>query len=123
MMTTQQDLWGELSESVERTPTSILREQASALGAKTNNLLAADISVRSGDGRFYITFSIVVPSLDDYTYQLFVVRHGVDLYPVQVIGTAESLEDEKSFTDWLHNQLSSPKTMQIIRNLLSQARS
>jgi len=124
MMTTQQDLWGELSESVERTPTSILREQASALAAKTNNLLSADVSVTTSWPRdFSITFSIVAPSLDDYTYELFSVTHGVELYPVRVTDTAELLEDEKAFVDWLHKRLSSPKTMQVIRNLLSQARS
>lgn len=105
-----------------RTPVTILKEQASLLGTKTKGLLGGVVQTRAWSGSVYHSFSIVVPSLDGYTYQLFEVGHlTTDLYPVEVGGVA--LQTEQQFIDWLGEQLSSPETKKIIGNLLAQANS
>jgi hypothetical protein len=42
-MATQTDFWGEIVSAAERTPVSIMREQAALLGTKTRNLIEARV--------------------------------------------------------------------------------
>jgi hypothetical protein len=123
-MATRVDLWGSLdaNDLVQRTPLSILREQAGLLGQKTNNLIEAQVAKTSHYGSdFVLVLNIVVPGLDSYTYELLSVRHPVELYPVTVLSDGTTLRDEAQFVEWLRAKLSSPETHRIIRNLLSQA--
>ena len=143
-MTAQTDFWGEIVPAQERTPLAILREQASLLGTKTKNLVEAtvDTSVTPG-GQFVHRFTLVVPSLSSYKYELFRIEHGVAIYPIKVSSevplarTSRGLEEhllayaslnpqldtEQEFVDWLRNKLSSDETKRIIANLLAQATS
>jgi hypothetical protein len=63
---------------------------------------------------------LVVPALDNYTYELFRVAHGVALYPVRIPGTHTSFQSEEALLDWLRQKLSAPETKGIIANLFSQ---
>ena len=117
------DFWGDVQATEVKTPLSILREQASLLGPKTNNLLVARVDTEVDGSRLQHRFNLVVPALDDYTYRLFVISHGVDLYPVRVWDTAQELQDEAEFTAWLEQRLTSPETRRIVANLVAQARS
>src|SRR5881296_859505 len=92
-MATNVDLWGEIQPPDVRTPVSILREQAALLGQKTKNLVEASVETTSSGGTFYHTFKLVAPALDNYTYQLFRIRHGIQLYPVYVEGPLYSDDD------------------------------
>lgn len=125
-MATRADLWGSLDakDLVQRTPLSILREQAGLLGQKTNNLIEAQVARTSHYGSdFVLALNIVVPGLDSYTYELLSVRHPVTLYPVTVLSDGTTLENEEAFVNWLRAKLSSQDTHRIIGNLLSQATS
>jgi hypothetical protein len=132
-MAAQPDLWGEIAPAAVRTPLAILREQAALLGPKTKNLVEATVTTRrdrfQGEsiGEFVHHFNLVVPSLDGYTYELFHVTHGVNLYPVIIPGggpmLARPLKSEEEFLGWLRQELSSPNTKRIISNLLAQATS
>ena len=125
-MATQVDLWGDIGPAEPvRTPVTILREQAALLGRKTKNVLEAKVSSFTLAGGLTHSFNIVVPGLDDYTYELFQIQIGVDAYPVFVsvpptMATVK-LETEQQFTEWLKAKLSSPETKKIIGNLLAQA--
>ena len=124
-MTAQTDFWGEIVPAQERTPLAILREQASLLGTKTKNLVEATVDTSvDARGRFVHRFTLVVPSLSSYKYELFRIEHGVAIYPIHTSEPpALGLETEQEFTDWLHRKLSSAETKRIIANLLAQATS
>lgn len=125
-MATTTDFWGALDtkQLVERTPLSILREQAALLGKKTGNLVEARVETRPWGSDFKLTLKLEVPGLDNYTYELLAVSHPVTLYPVKeerALGSV--LENEDAFVQWLRAKLSSPDTHRIIGHLLSQASS
>jgi len=97
------DLWpediGPIPES--KGPVIILREQASLLGKKTNNLVEAEV-VQLAPSRpeppivalqielsmfvpiFNYAFLLVAPPLNNYRYNLFTISHGIDAYPVTI---------------------------------------
>jgi len=83
-----EDLWPEnLVSAKERMPVEILRDQAVLLGQKTRNLLEGRVkriepSDMVGLGDFAWAFSIVSPALGNYSYRLFAIRYGADVYPV-----------------------------------------
>jgi hypothetical protein len=124
-MATQTDLWGDLGAPANvRTPVAILREQAALLGQKTQNIVEAKVESEVESGQFYHSFNLVVPSLDNYTYQLFRIRHWPDLYPVYALKPAyQQLDGEEEFMAWLRERLSSNDTKRLISNLMAQASS
>jgi hypothetical protein len=122
-MAARMDFWGDVAASAVRTPVAILREQAALLGAKTKNLIEATVYTESVHGSFRHLFNLIVPGLDNYTYNLFAIDHDIDLYPITVLGTDLKFDTEEAFTDWLRNFLSSNKTKQIVGNLLAQVAS
>jgi|ERR1017187_1630186 hypothetical protein len=119
-MAASTDLWGEIEATQIRTPASIMREQAALLGAKTKYLVEALVSTTVSSDSFFHNFNLVVPSLDNYTYNLFTVYHGVSIYPVSVWSSHTSIETEEQFVEWLRATLSSPGTKRIVSNLLAQ---
>lgn len=121
MATQIADLWGGFEPAAVRTPVSILRQQAALLGEKTKHLVQARVVTQTNISDFFHSFRLVVPALDDYTYELFSVHHGVDLYPVIAYGEARPLKTEDEFVEWLRAKLSSEATKRIIGNLMAQA--
>jgi len=118
------DLWGEIAPSAIRTPVSILREQASLLGAKTNHVIEGKVESYVSENKFYHSFKFVVPALDNYSYELFLISHGFNPYPVRPrADLASDLQDEGAFLNWLARKLSASETKSIIGNLLAQANS
>jgi hypothetical protein len=122
-MAAHADLWGDIAPSAVRTPASILREQGSLLGAKTNHLIEGQVETQISGRTFYHSFNLVVPALENYSYELFKIYHGVNIYPVQVGPPIDGLANEEAFVTWLGQKLSSPETKRIIGNLLAQANS
>jgi len=123
-MAAHADLWGEIAPTVVRTPASILREQGSLLGAKTNHMIEGEVETQISGSNFYHAFNLVVPSLDNYSYELFKIWHGINLYPVAFgYQSGEQLASEEAFINWLGQMLSSAETKRIVGNLLAQANS
>jgi hypothetical protein len=125
-MAAQTDFWGEIAPAAVRTPLAILREQAALLGAKTKNLIEATVATSVNGPQFQHRFNLVVPSLGNYTYELFWVTHGIEMYPIIVplaLPKDRELTTEQEFTEWLRGKLSSDATKKIIVNLLAQATS
>jgi hypothetical protein len=122
-MAAHADLWGDITPSAVRTPASILREQASLLGAKTRHTIEGQVETQISVGTFYHSFNLVVPALENYSYELFKISHQLTLYPIYVGYPDPNAEDEQAFVKWLGQKLSSAETKRIIGNLLAQANS
>jgi hypothetical protein len=122
-MAAQTDFWGDIAPATVRTPVAILREQASLLGTKTANLIEAAVETETSKGDFRHLFNLVVPALNNYTYRLFAIQHGINFYPVRVFHEELDLKTEDDFIDWLRSKLSSDDTKKIIGNLLAQVNS
>jgi hypothetical protein len=106
MSSTIPNLWPtDLAPTVERTPLTILKEQAAQLGVRTKNLLEGRVDTTTHleflaptknllEGHvifpqdevqsrvFRHVFSIVAPSLGGYRYELLAVGHRVEPYPL-----------------------------------------
>jgi hypothetical protein len=121
-MAAQTDLWGDIQAEAIRTPVSILREQATLLGPKTQNLIEAKVATTTELGTFFHSFNLVVPAQDSYTYRLFRISRQIELHPIRVHGDPiVDLANEGAFRDWLRQRLSSEETRRIIASLTAQA--
>lgn len=85
------DLWPDnVDKPTIKAPVSILREQATLLGQKTNNVVEATVerveSVwwASVDELKY-AFLIVAPLLQGYRYRLFIMAHSLEFYPIKMV--------------------------------------
>jgi hypothetical protein len=119
-----ENLWGEIPKQGNlRTPTAILREQASILGEATNNILVADVVVSKKSNQFVQTFFVVAPALDNYRISILSVTHDMTLYPLSLMSEAGNYQctNEASFKQALKYILSSPRVHQIVDSLLSQS--
>jgi len=126
MMAAKTDLWGDIAPAQVRTPLAILREQAALLGEKTKNLVEAKVATSVNGPQFVHRFNLVVPSMIQFTYELFTVRHGIEMYPINVPAdppNANVLATEQEFIEWLRGELSSEGTKKIVSNLLAQVSS
>jgi hypothetical protein len=130
------DLWPDtIGEDLEKSPVSILREQASLLGQKTKNIVQAEVSIGPAEeDEFAHTFQIVAPAMSNYRYQLFTVYHKIYLYPVEIFAEDDILheiapgaerfvvaESEEEFMEMLKAVFGARKTIRIINALLSQS--
>jgi hypothetical protein len=135
MSSALQNLWPtDLAPTVERTPLTILKEQAAQLGTMTKNLLEGRVeTATTGSGRavrFSHAFNIAAPSLG-YTYQLLILQHSLELYPISVAfygstsapPKGQRLASEAEFLDYLRKVFASDETRRIIGALLAQVQS
>jgi hypothetical protein len=82
-----EDLWPNdvAAPPGEKLPVVILREQAALLGAKTKNLVEAEIASEPADrGLLLHRFFLRAPALSNYRYQLFYMMQPIEGYPVRV---------------------------------------
>lgn len=139
-----EDLWPKNVEKTElKAPIAILKEQASFLGKKTQNIVEAEVERIPHDywmeeSGFAYSFYIVGQALS-YKYNLFKINHGVAMYPLQIrldddilgeikndikVSTAYStiqVESEKDFLDALKIIFNSTKARQIVQAILAQS--
>ncbi len=137
------DLWPENipSHTSLKAPVTILKEQGTLLGRKTNNLVEGVITsykgaARSGEG-FRYDFYLVAPALSDYRYFLLGIYHYVDFYPL-VFSTdsdvlkelPDELEDEQNrliantpaeFMDILKAIFATKKVRRVIEAIIAQS--
>ena len=144
------DLWPkELSTVDQRSPLTILKEQASLLGEKTQNIVIAVLANYDMFGPstvsgypFKYEFVLTCPALGNYRFRLFSIGYDIYMYPVcfdldsdvarEIIedthvepgkdGTFQATNEEE-FIEILKRIFSSRKAVQVIRALLSQAKS
>src|SRR5579872_5269023 len=76
------NLWpGNFGDLTVTPPLTFLREQANHLAQQTKGLLEGLVTTTKDGDNFVHSFSVVAPSLDNYTYLLFAVNHPVEFYP------------------------------------------
>ncbi len=129
MATNELDLWPSEIATLPsiQTPITILKEQSSLLGQKTNNLVEAEVkSNDAGNGRVAISFNLVAPALNSYRYQLFqVLHHAVEIYPLTIdfSNTAYTVKNLDQLIDQLKMIFSDEKTIRVIQSLKAQSTS
>ncbi len=144
------DLWpSEFSTVDQRSPLTILKEQASLLGEKTQNIVIAELEYtppaggwRQNNYPFKYGFLLTCPALGNYRFGLFSIAYDIEMYPVSFILDSDVAEEiieqthlepgmngelkasnEEEFIEILKRIFSSRKTARVIRALLSQAKS
>lgn len=105
---TIEDLWGDLDLlQEEKSPRTILEEQANLLSQKTNGLLEAEIYTFShpigGSARYTIHHVFYVKAKKiDYQMQLFkVVRFLNEYYPIEITWGSEIIQKIQTEEDFL----------------------
>jgi len=139
-----QDLWAEdIGAETIKMPVAVLREQASFLGNKTQNVVLAEVvSLSEGHGKdieFVCRFNLKAPALGNYSYTLFSIAHGIEPYPLRMLldkavakelgwtGRYEKGQDsclinsEDELLDVLAKVLKAERTKHIIRALRDQS--
>ena len=133
------DLWPEElgSATVTASPKSILQEQAQRLTDKTSRKLRGRVETRPSSQGFSVTatrrythsdfrhvFSILVPALEDYEYELLAIySNAAAIYPVygEFNDEIKELVNEEQLVDWLRSALSTSRAKQVVNSLLAQA--
>ena len=89
------NLWPkDIGRHATLTPLAILRQQAANLGEQTQNLVKAVVeSQQVADTVFEHTLVLVAPLLG-FRFPLFHVRHGIQLYPIQLWESDGDLRDD-----------------------------
>lgn len=117
------DLWPkDIGEATLVAPSAILKEQASMLGEKTKYLVTAEVVTKSEGSTLIHTFQIKAPALDNYTYQLFSVHHGINFYPLSVVfeGSGYGISTQEEFIVRLSDILGSATTRNLVKSLIAQ---
>ncbi len=114
--------------SNEVAPVTILKEQATFLGQKTQNIVIAEVKpLTLPKGFISYVFYLVAPVLDNYRFELFrVLGRVVNLYPIDInAGTIgikkKTINSEDELLKVLADILSHPKTMKIVESMLVQS--
>lgn len=120
-----EDLWGDMPDvETLKTPLLILKEQAELLQEKTKGMLVGQIVASQNGQNFTYTFSIVAPTLNNYTYRVLMVSHALGFYPAVVYDSqknniAISCENEEEYKKCLSGLFSSEKNKAAISKLLT----
>jgi hypothetical protein len=126
MTDSNDDLWPDLTgEPSVKAPLLILREQAAKLGAKTSNIIEAEVTAYpTPDGQLSIRFTLKAPALNGYEYVLLTIRQPVDLYPVYLTEDffGDTVKNEQEFKHFLGELFKSDRTVQIISSLIAQSK-
>ncbi len=123
-----ENLWpADFGEIVLRTPVSILREQALALGQRTSNIVVGRVFPAGAPaGRFRHAFALVCAPLG-YQATFLYVEHGIELYPVDIFVEGEEgppirSDTPEDFAARLKEIFAREKTKRTIASLIAQSR-
>jgi hypothetical protein len=129
-MSVRPSLWPEdIAVTDAVAPVVILKEQASLLGQRTQNLVEARVYPGQShyiEYPFVYYFELIAPALDNYRYRLFGISHGVEFYPVRMEfeefdGYRDAIS-EREFMEELAKIFSSERTKRIISSLIAQSK-
>ena len=125
------DLWPpDFGTSSQPSPASILRQQAHLLGQRTRNVVVGEIESKSeGRGRFLHQFVLAAPLLD-FRQPLLHIRHGVEVYPVELAVYDDSgahvvnisAVNSEQFMSALKSHLAAERIVRLVRSLVDQCR-
>ena len=122
------DLWGDLpGDDLVVPPVTILREQASLLGNKTNHVLEGDVRVGRQEEALSMHLDIVAPALDGYRFTVLTATHPVQAFPVTVYSEVtkkwEICNDGPAFEAKVAQILTSDTIRKVVASLLAQSKS
>jgi hypothetical protein len=126
------NLWGDITSGEPvRTPTTILKEQATALTEMTKGTLVGKVALGGDPGSgFEIALYVITPAINNYRFDVLYVMHGIELYPAYVMPAWDRFlkkervqcQDENELADALGRILSSEKVTRSIKSLISQSK-
>jgi hypothetical protein len=108
-----------------------LKEQATALTEMTKGTLYGKANLSTDpSGEFEIVLSIIAPAINNYTFEVVYVEHGIELYPAKVVaawdrftpGKEVKCKNEDELTDVLGRILGSDQVKRAIMSLISQSK-
>ena len=123
-----ESLWGEIPSgaNIDRTPLTLLKEQASLLGKATNNLLVGDVSSSSAssDQQFRADFFIVAPTLNEYRYHVLHITYPLGFYPVTIkdegaVGPRKTVQNEEELKAIVAKILKSRNVRDVVQRLIN----
>lgn len=123
-----ENLWGDIPKPADmRLPVAILREQADLIFTLTEGLIKGRVSTSVSSGVPQASLSLVVPSMNDYAYNLAtVLTNPVSIYPAQIIAAGDNtykmVTDEDAFMVALGKILGSERTRKALNGLMAQAK-
>lgn len=121
-------LWPDIEGGEKESPVSILKEVASEVYDLTDGLLDAKVTTTYHNERMQHKLFILAPSMDDYSYELMIVKHAVSMYPVSVQywdtdgeEVHKEAETKEKYLEVLEEALKSDETKRIIEALMTQS--
>lgn len=119
------NLWPDdinVDEAVIKTPSHILRQQASLLGQKTRNLVKARVYHKQEGENFSYRLELV-GNIIEYDCTLLTISHGIEIYPVEIKAKelVEKVENENQFIETLREILNLASTKKLIRAIIAQS--
>ena len=120
------DLWPmDFGELTVVPPIALLREQAKRLTERTHGQIEGRVATLKDGEQFVHAFSLVVPSLDDYTYLLLNILHSIQFYPATIEavvlgGQTFACGTHEELVQRLRDLLSSEESKRVIRAILAQ---
>jgi hypothetical protein len=122
-----ENMWGEFNEPVnQRTPTSILREQASILNQLTKGVLIGSVEQEpTTNNTLAYNFAITAPAINHHKFTILTVQYSITIYPLSLTDRTTSVQrqclNEEGFTSALKGILSSTQVRRVISALLIQS--
>jgi len=122
-----ESMWGEINEPVnQRTPTSILREQASILNQLTKGVLIGSIEPEhTSNNTLVYNFAITAPAINNHKFAILTVQYSITIYPLTLTDRTTQVQrqclNEEGFTSTLKGILSSTQVKRVISALLIQS--
>jgi hypothetical protein len=131
------DLWpSDIAPSTPnvKPPVTLLREQAALLGAKTKNIVEAQVVPADTQYHhgFGYEFQLVGPALNNYRFPLFRIEYSIEMYPLWMYvaggilgldeGTAQfNVPSEADLLEALAKVFAAEKTRQVIQAIQAQS--
>lgn len=110
-----------------KTPILMLKEQASELTDATDGILVGHVAASTAaNDALNIELIIKVPALGGYQYTVLTYEQPITIYPGRIYSPALNsiyrINDDAAFISALKDVIQSPQISQVVKGLLSQAK-
>jgi hypothetical protein len=123
-----ENMWGEINDPVnQRTPTSILREQAAILNQLTKGVLIGSLEQEpTNNNALVYNFAVTAPAINNHKFLILTVQYSITIYPLTLTDRTTQVQrqclNEEAFTTTLKGILASTQLKRVISALLIQSR-
>jgi hypothetical protein len=125
MPATVANLWPpDFGQEEKLAPVAVLRQQGTALGERTQNIIVGRVFTTGNSAGFRHQFVLYCPPLG-YQIEIFAVEHSLDFYPVRIVQHGQealTAADPDDFAKKLGQVFSSEPVKKIVRSLLAQSK-